>query len=125
MLEDAGALRAQAQQMKLAALGRLSANIAHEIRNPLSAITQAGQLLAEQSDFDAGNRRLLDMIQRHAVRIDHIVRKVLDISRRQPARRDALILRDSLRRSAAMYHESHARDLRSIDRRSTRLNSSH
>src|SRR3546814_669415 len=115
MLEDAGALRAQAQQMKLAALGRLSANIAHEIRNPLSAITQAGQLLAEQSDFDAGNRRLLDMIQRHAVRIDHIVRNVLDISRRQPARRDALILRDSLRRSAAMYHESHARDLRSIE----------
>src|SRR3546814_4746954 len=67
--------------MKLAALGRLSANIAHELRNPLSAITQAGQLLAEQSDFDAGNRRLLDMIQRHAVRIDHIVRNVLDISR--------------------------------------------
>src|SRR3546814_4310030 len=55
------------------------------------------------------------MIQRHAVRIDHIVRNVLDISRRQPARRDALILRDSLRRSAAMYHESHARDLRSIE----------
>src|SRR3546814_4006919 len=78
MLEDAGALRAQAQQMKLAALGRLSANIAHEIRNPLSAITQAGQLLAEQSDFDAGNRRLLDMIQRHAVHIDHIVRNVLE-----------------------------------------------
>src|SRR3546814_18438609 len=71
--------------------------------------------LAEQSDFDAGNRRLLDMIQRHAVRIDHIVRNVLDISRRQPARRDALILRDSLRRRAALYHARHARDLRSIE----------
>lgn len=115
MLEDAGTLRAQAQQMKLAALGRLSANIAHEIRNPLSAITQAGQLLAEQSGLEAGNRRLLDMIQRHAVRIDHIVRNVLDISRRQPARREALNLRDSLRHSAAMYHESHAHELRSIE----------
>src|SRR3546814_18792677 len=101
--------------MKLAALGRLSANIAHELRNPLSAITQAGQLLAEQSDFDAGNRRLLDMIQRHAVRIDHIVRNVLDISRRQPARRDALILRDRLRRTAPLYHASHARDLRPLE----------
>src|SRR3546814_9074043 len=68
MLEDAGALRAQAQQMKLAALGRLSANIAHEIRNPLSAITQAGQMVAEQSEFDAGNRLRLDKLQRHAVR---------------------------------------------------------
>lgn len=115
MLEDAGALRMQAQQMKLAALGRLSANIAHEIRNPLSAIAQAGQLLAEQSDFDAGNRRLLDMIQRHTLRIDHIVRSVLDISRRQPARREALILRDHLRRSAALYHEGHAQELRSIE----------
>ncbi|HET8881045.1 MAG TPA: ATP-binding protein [Solimonas sp.] len=115
MLEDAGALRAQAQQMKLAALGRLSANIAHEIRNPLSAITQAGQLLAEQSDLDAGNHRLLDMIQRHAVRIDQIVRSVLDISRREPAVRARLDLRDSLRHSAALYHESHAQHLRSIE----------
>lgn len=115
MLEDAGALRMQAQQMKLAALGRLSANIAHEIRNPLSAIAQAGQLLAEQPDFDAGSRRLLDMIQRHTLRIDQIVRSVLDISRRQPARREALVLRDHLRRGAALYHESHAHDLRSIE----------
>ncbi|NGY05256.1 two-component system sensor histidine kinase NtrB [Solimonas terrae] len=115
MLEDAGTLRMQAQQMKLAALGRLSANIAHEIRNPLSAITQAGQLLAEQSDFEPGNRRLLDMIQRHAVRIEHIVRSVLDISRREPAAREPLNLRDHLRRSAALYHESYAQQIRPIE----------
>src|SRR3546814_2214634 len=101
--------------MKLAALGRLSANIAHELRNPLSAITQAGQLLAEKSDFDAGNRRLLDMIQRHAVCTDHFARNVFDISRRQPALRDAPILRLSLLRSAAMYRENPRSDLGSHD----------
>ncbi|MFT4047494.1 MAG: histidine kinase dimerization/phospho-acceptor domain-containing protein [Solimonas sp.] len=115
MLDDAAALRAQAQQMKLAALGRLSANIAHEIRNPLSAIAQAGQLLAEQPGLPAGNHRLLDMIQRHAARIEQIVRNVLEISRREAAPRQTLALRDALRRSAALYHESHARQPRPIE----------
>lgn len=115
MLEDAAVLRAQAQQMKLAALGRLSANIAHEIRNPLSAIVQAGQLLAEQPDFAAEDRRLLDMIQRHTTRIDQIVRSVMEISRREPAARERLALRDSLLRSASLYHESHAQALRPIE----------
>ncbi len=115
MLEDAAVMRAQAQQMKLASLGRLSANIAHEIRNPLSAITQASQLLAEQPDFDGGNRRLLEMIQRHAGRIEQIVRSVLEISRRAPGSCEALALRDCLQRGAALYHEGHARSMRSIE----------
>ncbi|MGH8444092.1 MAG: sensor histidine kinase [Solimonas sp.] len=115
MLDDAAALHAQAQEMKLAALGRLSANIAHEIRNPLSAITQAGQLLAEQPEVDPGNRRLLDMIQRHAGRIEQIVRNVLEISRRDAAQREPLRLRDALRRAASLYHESHAQQQRPIE----------
>jgi len=115
MLEDAAALRAQAQQMKLAALGRLSANIAHEIRNPLSAITQAGQLLAEQPGFEGDDRRLLDMIQRHAARLDQIVRSVLEISRRDPAARESLRLRDVLLHSARLYHEAHIQRLRPIE----------
>lgn len=115
MLDDAAALHAQAQQMKLAALGRLSANIAHEIRNPLSAITQAGQLLAEQPDLDPGNRRLLEMIQRHAGRIEQIVRNVLEISRRDGASRQSFNLRDALRRYAAQYHESHPQESRPIE----------
>src|SRR5207302_1760688 len=47
-LEDLSKLQEQAQQLKLAALGRLTANIAHEIRNPLSAIAHAGDLLQEE-----------------------------------------------------------------------------
>ena len=114
MLEDAAELRAQAQQLKLAALGRLSANIAHEIRNPLSAITQAGQLLAEAS-LEGPERRLLEMIQRHASRIDQIVRSVLEISRRAPAARQILGLRDIVRRSASLYHEAHLQEPRPIE----------
>ncbi|MFP5306633.1 MAG: two-component system sensor histidine kinase NtrB [Gammaproteobacteria bacterium] len=115
LLEDAGQLRAQAQQIKLAALGRLSAGIAHEVRNPLSAITQASQLLAEAGDTSAENRRLLEMIQRHAARIERIVRDVLELSRRDPSRREDLQLHDWLEEAAALYQESWPHAGRSIE----------
>lgn len=114
MLEDSAQLREQAQQIKLAALGRLSAGIAHEIRNPLSAITQAGQLLAESEQMHGENRRLLAMIQRHAARIERIVRDVLDLSRRDPSRQATLPLRQWLMQTVALYHESYPRDSRPI-----------
>lgn len=84
LLDDAHQLQEQARQLKLAALGRLSASIAHEIRNPLSAMTQAGQLLAEDDSLKPEQQRLLDMIQRHGARIDRIVRDVLDLARPSP-----------------------------------------
>jgi two-component system, NtrC family, sensor histidine kinase PilS len=115
MLEDAAELRRQAQQIKLAALGRLSAGIAHEIRNPLSAIAQAGQLLAESGEIGGENQRLLAMIQRHTGRIDRIVRDVLDLSRRDRGRQVLLSLREWLLRTAALYHESHPHDPRPIE----------
>ncbi len=115
MLEDAAQLREQAQQIKLAALGRLSAGIAHEIRNPLSAITQASQLLAESTEINGENQRLLAMIQRHAGRIDRIVRNVLDLSRRDPSRQRELVLRQWLTRTAALYQESHPHKPRPIE----------
>ena len=93
--------------MKLAALGRLSASIAHEIRNPLSAIHHAGQLLAESPRPDHEDRRLLDMIQRHSVRIDKIVNDVLNLSRRGAAVPAAIGLRGFLERTVALYREGH------------------
>ncbi len=81
LLEDAARIRDQAQQIKLAALGRLSASIAHEIRNPLAAITHAAQLLAESPALAPEDRRLTDIVQRHGARIDTIVKDVLDLSR--------------------------------------------
>ncbi len=81
-LEDLGRAQTEAQQMKLAAMGRLTASIAHEVRNPLSAINQAAQLLEEDGAVAPEGQRLLDMIRNNAKRIDRIVGEVLQLNRR-------------------------------------------
>ena len=82
-LEDASALQQQAQQLKLAALGRLSGSIAHEIRNPLGAISHAAQLLKESTHLDRGDVRLADIIQNHSRRMNDVIENVLELSRRK------------------------------------------
>ncbi len=81
-LEDVELAESQAQQIKLAALGRLSASIAHEIRNPLSAIKQAAQLIGEEANHSAEVRALTTMIDKNVNRIDRIVRDVSLLGRR-------------------------------------------
>jgi two-component system, NtrC family, sensor histidine kinase PilS len=81
-LEDLDQAQNDAQQMKLAALGRLSASIAHEIRNPLSAIKQAAQLLAEELQGSAQALSLSKIIDKNTERIDRIVRDVSMLGRR-------------------------------------------
>lgn len=83
-LRDQRALLQEAQQIKLAALGRLTASIAHNIRNPLSAVNHASQLLAESPDLSAEDQHLLAIIARNSGRIDGIVESVLQLSRGQP-----------------------------------------
>jgi two-component system sensor histidine kinase PilS (NtrC family) len=85
LLEDLEHLEDRAQQLKLAAMGRLSASIAHEIRNPLGAIRHAGNLLAERVP-DGTLRRMTTIIEANSLRIDRIVEDVLSITRRFPAR---------------------------------------
>ena len=82
-LEDSTELQRQAQQLKLASLGRLSASIAHEIRNPLGAISHAAQLLQESTDLDKGDRRLCEIVQDHSVRLNAVIENVLQMSRRK------------------------------------------
>ena len=94
-LEDMGRLREQAQQMKLAALGRLTANIAHEIRNPLSAISHAGELLREERRGEM-HERLLRIVLDNAQRLDRIVSDVLELGRRDRAYRELINLREAL-----------------------------
>ena len=80
-LEDQRQLAQEAQQLKLASLGRLSATIAHEIRNPLSAINHAAGLLGESERSDE-DQRLLEIIFSHVTRVNRIIDDVLNLSKR-------------------------------------------
>ena len=84
-LEDMGYVQAQAQQLKLAALGRLTVNIAHEIRNPLSSISHACELLEEDSGMNSTHSRLLSIIRDNSKRLNKIVQNILQLNRRDRA----------------------------------------
>ena len=81
-LEDAAEMQQRAQQLKLASLGRLTASIAHEIRNPLGAISHAGQLLSESPDIPSQDKRLTEIIAENSTRMNRIIENVLSIGRR-------------------------------------------
>lgn len=91
-LEDTSLIEDRVQQAKLAALGRLSASIAHEIRNPLGAMSHAGQLLAESPSISQDDQRLTDIIRLNARRVSQIVESVLALSRRGQSRPERLQL---------------------------------
>jgi two-component system sensor histidine kinase PilS (NtrC family) len=80
-LEDMSLIAEKAQQLKLAALGRLSASIAHEIRNPVGAMSHAGQLLGESRQLAPEDQRLTDIITKNAERVSDIINNVLQLSR--------------------------------------------
>jgi two-component system sensor histidine kinase PilS (NtrC family) len=89
-VEDVGRMRQQAQQMKLVALGRLTASIAHEIRNPLSSIGHAAELMAEDEGLNESEKRLLSIIRGNVTRLDRIVQEVLYLNRRDRAQPEAI-----------------------------------
>jgi len=89
-IADVGRQRQQALQMKLVALGRLTASIAHEIRNPLSSIGHAAELLEEDHAMGEASKRLLDIISGNVTRLDRIVQQILDLNRRDRAQPEAI-----------------------------------
>lgn len=94
-LEDEARTAQEAQHLKLASLGRMSAIIAHEIRNPLSAIQHATDLLAEE-DETVENTALFTIIRNHVKRVNDTIGGILDLSRQQPGRSQQLLLREQL-----------------------------
>jgi len=92
VLEDLSELEQEAQKLKLAALGRLTANLAHEIRNPLSAVRHAAQLLAEDIPASAPANRLTRIIEDNVTRLNRMVDDVLLLNRRDRLVREAIPL---------------------------------
>lgn len=108
-LEDAARLRAEAQQIKLAALGRLTANMAHEIRNPLASISHAAELLGEENHRDV-SLRLSHIITENTERLNRIVSDVLELGRRDRVQPEAIDLSQfflSLKEEVLIWHPDH------------------
>lgn len=93
-LEDNRQIVQRVRQMKLASLGRLTASIAHEVRNPLGAISHASQLLRESDSVPADDKRMIEIILDHCARINLIIEDVLDASRHDDTSANRISLND-------------------------------
>ena len=109
-LENQTRLRARVQEAKLASLGRLTASIAHEIRNPLGAMLQAAQLLEEADYLADGERRLITIIAKQGRRMNETVENVLQLSRRAPPDREAIDLPSWIRDFVAEWQDTHGNE---------------
>ena len=92
-LSDNTEVERQVQETKLASLGRLTASIAHEIRNPLGAISHAAQLLDESNQLQQADKRLATIIQDQSIRLNNIINNILRLSRREKAKPENVELR--------------------------------
>jgi two-component system sensor histidine kinase PilS (NtrC family) len=106
-MQDVTAIENQAQQLKLASMGRLTASIAHEVRNPLSAIGHATALLAEDLATPA-HARLLKIVGDNVARVNRMVEDILQLSRKVQPRGEPLQLGAFLAELKAEFQETHA-----------------
>lgn len=113
-LEDASQLNQRFQQIKLASLGRLTASIAHEIRNPLSAIQHASQLLDESVD-DPANQKLARIISTQTQRLNGVVKNVLQLSRKQSSTPDVIDLNTWLNEFKNEFCTTHGMQAQQIE----------
>ena len=105
-IEDQTSIQKQIQQSKLASIGRMASAISHEIRNPLSAINHAAQLLMPQDADSSEDGELIQIIRTHSKRIDEIIESVLSRSRPGKAQRKTLQLRPWLKVFIDTFHET-------------------
>jgi two-component system sensor histidine kinase PilS (NtrC family) len=106
-LQDVTAIENQAQQLKLASMGRLTASIAHEVRNPLSAIGHATSLLAEDLS-EPSHARLLKIVGDNVARVNRMVEDILQLSRKVQPHNEPLALDAFLGEIGAEFQETHA-----------------
>ncbi len=106
-LEDNRQIVQRVRQMKLASLGRLTASIAHEVRNPLGAISHASQLLRESVTVTNDDKRMIEIILDHCNRVNLIIEDVLDASRHDDTTAKVIILEDWLRKFIDNYRATH------------------
>ena len=105
-LDDATVVSRRAESLTLSALGRFSASLAHEIRNPLAAINYAVQLLEESRSIIDGDRRLLQIIHQQCQRTNGIVESVLGLARRERASPEHVELNNFAQRFVDEYRQS-------------------
>ncbi len=110
-LHDLGKEAQQAQHMKLALLGNLAANIAHEIRNPLSAVSHAAQILEESVDSSTQQGQLLAIIQENSSRMNTVIKNVLSLSKKEPINPTVLNLREYLETFVCEFSPSNIQDV--------------
>lgn len=106
-LEDNRQIVQRIRQMKLASLGRLTASIAHEVRNPLGAISHASQLLSESETASEEDQRMLAIILDHCKRINMIIEDVLDASRQEDSAPSKINLESWVQKFVAAYEATH------------------
>ena len=108
ILEDITLYNQRLQQSKLASLGQLTASIAHEIRNPLGAISHAGQLLSEIPNLSDQDKRLTEIIQTHSSRVNHIIEDILMLSKRSGSSREKIPVRSWLENYLLHFRLEHS-----------------
>ena len=106
-LDDTALAARRAESLTLATLGRFSASLAHEIRNPLAAINYAVQLLEESPDIPTADRRLLEIIRQQGTRMNGIVENVLGLARRDHAKPEHVDLGEQVRQFVDDYRQGH------------------
>lgn len=105
-LQDVTEIENQAQQLKLASMGRLTASIAHEVRNPLSAIGHAATLL-EEDITGAGERRLLRIVGDNVARLNRMIEDILKLSRKVQQHGEPIPLAPVLLQILEEFDETH------------------
>ena len=113
-IEDAAQLNQRFQEVKLASLGRLTASIAHEIRNPLGAINHAAQLLTETLN-DPSNIKLSNIINTQVQRLNHTIENILQLSRQNSSNRENINLYDWLQDFRTEFCNSQGMDTEQLD----------